>query len=399
MHNELPPKDAHPEDQQEHIAFLQIKQRYLARLQLLNVNPSNEARLLRLVIRETDIAKNRLQLLQKACANAQKPLIVIYGNPDPDALGSAWALKEILRKWDKNATIIYTGEVGRLENEAMIKYLRIPAVKSTPDLLKEADLIAIVDCQPSFFRNEPLPRYDIVFDHHPIQQKEDATGNLAYTDIRPNCLATSSILTEYLRAAEINISRRLATALLYGIQTDARNLHKTTSNTDQTALNHLLRKADRDILHRIEFSSYSLNRLNYFSIALIKLRNAPNVLYSDIGPVPSADICAQIADFLIRVKEAQWALVSGIAGNKLVIVFRCDGQKKNAGETANAAFGLYGSAGGHSTMGRAEIEEQNLPSGLKLTQNEKIEGFILSSLAKVEKAFQKLHRIYLREEN
>jgi nanoRNase/pAp phosphatase (c-di-AMP/oligoRNAs hydrolase) len=337
---------------------------------------------------------SRFAAWKQVVKNRENAVIVIYGNPDPDAMASAWALRELLRLEGVAATIGYTGEVGRLENQAMIQHLNIPLEPLDRTRLYSADLVAVVDAQPSFFKEDPLPRCHMVMDHHPVHSP---APEAEWVDIRPTRCATSAILFEYLEAADFRIPRRLATALFYGIQTDARNMMRPLSAGDREAILRLEPLVNRTVLRRIEFSLYSLSQLNYFAIALLKLRHVRNVLYCDIGPVPSADLCAQIADFLIRVRESNWALVSGVVGNRLVIVFRCDGHQKNAGRAAQAAFGAIGSAGGHQTMGRAEIEGSSLPEGTLLTQNEKIERFILGSLARVEPGFHGIYRAFLAE--
>jgi nanoRNase/pAp phosphatase (c-di-AMP/oligoRNAs hydrolase) len=329
---------------------------------------------------------SRLDRLRQVVSGAKRPLILIYGSPDPDALASAWALRTLMRRHAVTPRIGYTGEVGRLENQTMIESLRIPARPLKPRPLKTADLIALVDCQPEFFASMELPRCDVVFDHHPKKSRRE----YPFSDIRPNCLATTSILTEYLREAEIEPDVRMATALYYGIQTDSRNLQRPPTPVDSAAMRYLEHKVNTSLLRRIEFSLYSLNRLDYFSIALVKLRHYKDVLYSHVGPVPYSDICVQLADFLIRVREARWALVSGVLGRTLVVVFRCDGHRKHAGRTAEAAFGKLGSAGGHRTMGRAEVNEDQLPDEALVTQNEKMERFVLGSLAKVNRDFRAL---------
>ena len=329
-----------------------------------------------------------LRRLRAVLARRKHPVILIYGNPDPDALASAWALKEIMRGSRAAPAIVYTGTVGRQENEAMIRLLRIPAEPLRGSRLEAADGVALVDCQPDFFQDVALPPCDAVFDHHPIRTASVA----AFVDIRPDCLATASILTEYLQTGGIPVSRRLATALNYGIQTDGRHRQRAHTATDWNALTFLDPKVDWPLLRRIEFSSYSLGLLDYFSIALIRLRHFHHVLYSNVGPVSSADVCAQIADFLIRVQESNWAVVSGTVDRRLIIVFRCDGQKKDAGKTAQAAFGDRGSAGGHRTMGRAEIAEDRLPGRMLVTQTERIERFVLGSLAKRERVFRTILR-------
>jgi nanoRNase/pAp phosphatase (c-di-AMP/oligoRNAs hydrolase) len=338
-----------------------------------------------------DSPKDRLSRLSEVISGKKRAFIIIYSNPDPDALASAWALKEIMHRHGVSARIGYTGEVGRLENEAMINLLKIPAAPVKEKDLSKADLIAVVDAQPGFFKEFHLPRCDVVIDHHP----NESSHKDVFADIRPKCLAASSILLEYLMTSKTPVSRMLATALSYGIQVDSKNQQRKPCPVDEKALLFLSKKADNTLIRRIEFSSYSLRSLDYFSVALIKLRYSHNVLYSDVGPVPNTDICVQIADFLMRVKEANWALVSGVVGRKLIIVFRSDGYKKHAGKTAHTAFGKYGSAGGHENMGRAEIDKDNIPGGILLTQNERIEKFILQSLAKVEKNFIPIYRSLL----
>jgi nanoRNase/pAp phosphatase (c-di-AMP/oligoRNAs hydrolase) len=62
-----------------------------------------------------------------------------------------------------------------------------------------------------------------------------------------------------------------------------------------------------------------------------------------------------IADFFMRIHTVSWSIVSGICEKKLIIIFRNDGARKNAGRVAKEGFGSFGSAGGHKSMARAEI--------------------------------------------
>jgi nanoRNase/pAp phosphatase (c-di-AMP/oligoRNAs hydrolase) len=80
-----------------------------------------------------------------------------------------------------------------------------------------------------------------------------------------------------------------------------------------------------------------------------------------IGRIGNPDILVVIADFLTHVHDIGWVIVSGQVGEKLVVVFRCDGYKKNAGKLAERVLGQYGPAGGHKQSARAEIPLRNLP--------------------------------------
>ena len=329
-------------------------------------------------------AGEKLDLLRSVCEGAKSICVVIYANPDPDALASAVALKKILETANRPVSIGYTGAIGRPENASMIRQLRIPAYPVSEQDAAGSDIIALVDSQPQFFDDFRLPRCDIVIDHHPV------VGQIAagFYDIRPNYLSTSSIMTEYLRAAGKRLTRNLASALFYGIRTDSRHFMDDLSSGDVEAITWLRRKADRDIVRRIEFSQFSPDGLDYFTVALVRRRMVKSVLFSHLGPVPYFDVCVQVADFFIRVENVSWALITGVVGDTLVIVFRNDGLKKDAGFLARTAFGDMGSAGGHKSMGRAQVRQDALPKGLLLTDNLGIERFVIHSLAEVNSAFK-----------
>jgi nanoRNase/pAp phosphatase (c-di-AMP/oligoRNAs hydrolase) len=222
-----------------------------------------------------------------------------------------------------------------------------------------------------------------VIDHHPLTKAPSAR----FVDIRPDYLSTSSIMTEYLKAAGVRLTGKLASALFYGIKTDSRHFMGDMSSGDVQAIKWLRNKADRYIVNRIEFSQFSQEGLDYFSIALVRRLFSNTVMFSHLGPVPFFDVCVQVADFFIRVENVSWALVTGVVGDTLVIVFRNDGIKKDAGYLARSAFSRLGSAGGHASMGRAAIKQDDLPKGLLLTDNSGIERFVLGSLAGVDAVF------------
>lgn len=343
-------------------------------------------------IQAKDNTRNKLERLREVCEGAKNISIIIYANPDPDALASALALKKILETKKNAVNIGYTGAIGRPENASMIRRLKIPAFPLSEEEAGQSDIIALVDSQPHFFTDFILPRCDIVIDHHPLPDVISAE----FADVRPNYLSTSSILTEYLRTAVKRITKDLASALFYGIKTDTRHFMGDMSHGDVEAIRWLRRHADLDIVKQIEFSQFSREGLDYFSIALVRRHFLKGVMFSHLGPVPFFDVCVQVADFFIRVENVSWALVSGVVGNTLVVIFRNDGVKKDAGYLARTAFGHIGSAGGHESMGRAQIGQDALPSELLLSDNKGIEEFVLSSLAKIDPVFLRVLKSFGR---
>jgi hypothetical protein len=78
-------------------------------------------------------------------------------------------------------------------------------------------------------------------------------------------------------------------------------------------------------------------------------------VFVHLGTVSNPDVCVIIADFFMRIHTVSWSIISGICDKKLIVIFRNDGARKNAGRVAQEGFGGFGSAGGHKTMARAEI--------------------------------------------
>ena len=117
-----------------------------------------------------DNTRRRLERLKEISNRAKNISVIIYANPDPDALASALALKKILQTKKNTVKIGYTGAIGRPENASMIRRLKIPALPVSEEEAAESDIIALVDSQPHFFKDFSLPRCDIVIDHHPLPE-------------------------------------------------------------------------------------------------------------------------------------------------------------------------------------------------------------------------------------
>ena len=104
---------------------------------------------------------------------AENVLIIPHNDPDPDAIASALALAEIIkRRRSIDVKIAYQGIIGRAENRALVEYLGQPLHPLTSKELKQADAIALIDTQPGA-GNHPVPpgmNIAIVIDHHSRHQ-------------------------------------------------------------------------------------------------------------------------------------------------------------------------------------------------------------------------------------
>jgi len=284
---------------------------------------------------------------------------LILVNADPDALGSAMALRRIMSRRVEAADIAKVNEVTRPDNLAMIRFLRIPLVRFTPELAKKYTRFALVDSQPHHHPDFAGIPFSVVIDHHPL--KADAPVAADYVDIRPGLGATSTILAEYLRAMRIRPGKLLATALVYGIKTDTQNFSRPFKHGDILAFSGLNKYAGQDLLRRIVHSEFHKSWLKYFSRAFRKMRFVGSRgLFVYMDRLESPDILVILADFFTRVHGLSWDMICGVSEGKAVAVFRGDGLFRDMGKVASGHFGDAGSAGGHKTMARAEIDLEKL---------------------------------------
>jgi nanoRNase/pAp phosphatase (c-di-AMP/oligoRNAs hydrolase) len=100
-------------------------------------------------------------------------------------------------------------------------------------------------------------------------------------------------------------------------------------------------------------------------------------IFVHMGKIGNPDVCVQLADFLMRVNNISWTVISSVADDNLVIILRSDGYRKNAGKMASKLFGDLGSAGGHRSSARAEIPLSNLRKRIRGFTEEAIEKWII----------------------
>lgn len=276
---------------------------------------------------------------------------------DPDALASALAIKRLLWRKVASVTIANNNEIGRPDNRAMVRLLNIPLEPLGSIKPGDFSKLVLVDGQPAHHEDFGSLKYNVIIDHHPLIE---SSCGVDFVDIRPRYGATSSILTEYLRAARIKPSARLATALIYGIKTDTSNFQRPALDQDVQAFQFLRGKANNSVLQKIEFSEMRTADLAVLREALDRVKLNKKTAFAHLGKVANPDQLVQIADFFLRVDSVDGSAVSGIFQDKLVVIVRAAGLRANAGKLAGQAFGALGSAGGHKSMARAEIPLRKL---------------------------------------
>jgi nanoRNase/pAp phosphatase (c-di-AMP/oligoRNAs hydrolase) len=283
--------------------------------------------------------------------------LLVLIDADPDSIASALALKRLLWRRVASCTISPIRPITRPQNERMVRLLGISLTAYSQVDPAAFSRKALVDSQPAHHPLFDGHRYDVIIDHHP----RHAATKAKFMDIRPEYGANSTIMTEYLRAARIKPSLKLATALFFGIKTDTSNFERPAIEADVRAFHYLFAFTRLALVRRLEFAEISTSMFVYFQQAFNRYHLRHGRLYVFLGTVATPDILVILADFFMRAGEISWTIVGGIYGDKLVVIFRNDGLRKNAGRLAHKAFGKLGAAGGHAASARAEVPLSNVP--------------------------------------
>jgi nanoRNase/pAp phosphatase (c-di-AMP/oligoRNAs hydrolase) len=303
--------------------------------------------------------------------------VLVLINADPDAIASAMAVKRLLWRKVSSVTLAHINIIKRPDNIAMIRLLGVKLIHIDEIDQNRFNRFVLVDSQPDHHESFEKFNFDVVIDHHPL-----TAVRASYQDIRPKYGATASIMTEYILAAGIKPSAKLATGLFLAIKTDTNNFERQTSTADINAFQFLFKYANIYLARKIEQADLRLDFLKYFRNALQNMRLRKGRVFVHLGPVGNPDVCVLIADFFMRVNPVKWSIVSGLFENKLILIFRNDGLRKDAGKLAKQSFGHIGSAGGHESMSRAEILKKNLKDLIDYKDDKKLSRWIIQTIEK-----------------
>jgi len=301
---------------------------------------------------------------------AGEPLVVLLaGHPDPDSIGSALAHQRICESLGITATIAHVFPVSHRENRALVKLLNIEMVEvqSTADLARFKYLSLVDAGSPeSTIDLPPHLKLVTIVDHHRGAGKIEAP----FADIRTDIGASCSIYAEYLQAGLAPLSgerqedTRIATALLFGIQTDTDDFSLATS-ADFRAAAYVKEFCDIDVLKRVGRRIVNAAAMNVLGEALRNLVVVRDFALAGVGfvPVGDRDAIGSAADYILRREDIDTVLVYGIVDDRI------DGSLRTTSPSVDPAVFLQTSFGRNQDGkpyggGRAEKGGFQIPLGV-----------------------------------
>src|SRR5262249_10978213 len=238
------------------------------------------------------------------------------------------------------------GWISRAENRAMVERLNWELVPINKIHWEEGEALVMVDSQPNTGRHSIGPEAPLyaVIDHH--DTKGEVEG-VAFVDVRRSLGATCSLVTSYLMEQGIAVPPRLATGLLYGIETEVSGYPREASALDDRALLFLYPLADKDLLARIRNARLPQSHFECLLQALQSSFIYDRLIISWVNELPQPELAAEVVDFLIRFEEVDWAVCAGVYEDKLILSVRAAVDNAQAGEMLKQVVGSLGRAGGH----------------------------------------------------
>jgi len=282
--------------------------------------------------------------------------IVCHNNPDPDCLASALALGRISADADiDERQILYSGDISHQQNRAFVNLLDIdlkPFEAASVQDRPADSLLAFVDHSiPG--ENNQVPAdtpVDIVIDHHPAEDIE-----ARFVDHREELGAAATILTEYVRALDIDLDTDLATALLFAIRSDTLDFLRGATPAEYEAAGYLHDHADQEMLRQLSTPSVTGGTLDAISSAIDNRRTNGAVLISHVGRTTERDALPQAVDYLVRLEGVETAIVFGLVNDAIHISARSPDPRVHVGNVLHEAFEDVGSGGGHHDVAGGEI--------------------------------------------
>jgi len=311
--------------------------------------------------RSADATRARLDRLIQYARSHERALILTHDNPDPDSIAAGVALAHLLEKLaGVEATVAFGGIVGRAENRALLRVLKLPVVPVSRIEIDDYDLICMVDTQPEQGNHSLPARHfpDIVIDHHP----ERPDSHLApIADVGGPIGATSTVLAEYFRASGLKVPTQVATALFYGIKADTRDLGRQTTKQDVEAYLWLFPMTDKDALGEIEHPKLPDDYFRLYHTAIERALVFEDVVVCDLGDIYAPDMVAEVAERFMYLEDMRWSLAFGEYDDALFYSVRTGDRRMNAGRLIRDVIEQKGgSAGGHGTMAGARLPVNGL---------------------------------------
>ena len=297
---------------------------------------------------------NDLMHLIKIFKKEDYVFIQTHNFPDHDAVASAYALQQLIRKYGINSYLVYDGEIERDSLKTMIKELNSEIKNISQYDMKESDKIVIVDgCKGNKNVTDLIGDEVAIIDHHQVCSPED----VKYVDIRPEYGACSTIIFSYYIILKQTMTKNVATALLIGLNMDTSLLTRGVSEEDISAYSYLYSYSNVRMVNSILRNFIQQKDLEFYKLAIDRIQ-----IYDGLGFCYFPEGCNQnllgiLGDFFLSLKEIDFVVLCAKNEDKVNFSIRSEVDNWNASLIIQKVLTGIGFGGGHSDMAGGIIKD------------------------------------------
>lgn len=306
--------------------------------------------------------------------------IQTHNFPDQDAIASAYGLQALLEKFNIKTIICHHGCVERATTANMIAEFGIE-MTTDEDLedMCEEDYIITVDSQKGNANIRDLIGDEVAcIDHHPVFCNID---DYKYKDIRivGSC---ATIIADYYRRYNIEMSGSVATALLYGLKCDTRDFTRGVTQLDIDIYGYLFPKSDGKLIRHFQSGEIQYDELNAFADSMrnVEIFNGVAFVFLDFACADA--FIATISDFILDVDAVNFAVVYTRRGDGFKFSVRSEFEELDAGQIVSEALRGLGSGGGHKSMAGGYADESKVLD-ISIDYNKVIQNLFLDVIGKI----------------
>jgi nanoRNase/pAp phosphatase (c-di-AMP/oligoRNAs hydrolase) len=242
-------------------------------------------------------------------------LIIVKGSPDPDVLASSFALKVICSSFGVKAAIIALTEISLPQNQAIVDVCDIPVrfMKSLPSP-DDYRAYAVMDFQSAAVKGLAALPCAVHIDHHEKIKEDIRVDFELVTEEAGSASTLMALMLKHLNlplAGELGT--RVATALLFGVQTDTSGL-RYAARMDYEALEYLYLRADKNVIQKITDLPLSEELVTLIARAMINREVYKDWSISGIGFIDESqrDNIALVADYLLQREKEDTVVVFAV---------------------------------------------------------------------------------------
>ncbi len=289
--------------------------------------------------------------LRGTVAGANRVALVVPEGASIDSLAAAVGLQALCKDWGVAGRIAAEGEVTGEDSKAFCNIFDVDltTMDERGERLRDCDAAIAVGgggAVPRLSNNPPVVG---VVRHRPTAEENILTVT------RTDDGATSTVVTNLVRDAELIPDQRVATALLYGVRAGTREFRRANGQNDYDAAGFLHTFADLGRIEDLRSPGVSGDTFDVLGEAIANRERRASFAVTNVGIVPSVSALEEAADSLLRLEGVSTAAVFGIHEETIVISCRAEDVRTSALDILDGAFDASETTGGNTDAATARV--------------------------------------------